>query len=74
MEIGGFVGRTKDTRMRRLIKMTDDKKPNIDLCLEALADLVEAIGECYCMNPDEAMGRNPCGYCLGKGILEGDKK
>ena len=51
--------------------MTDDKKPNADLCLKALADLVETIGECYCMNSDEAMGRNPCGYCLGKGILEG---
>lgn len=54
--------------------MTDDKKPNYDLCLNALADLVEAIGECYCMNPYEKMGRDTCGYCLGKVILEGSKK
>src|SRR3990167_10504532 len=36
---------------------------------EALENLIKD-GECYCLNPGEAMGRNPCGFCKGKEALK----
>lgn len=26
--------------------------------------------ECYCLNPDESLGRNPCAFCAAKAFLE----
>lgn len=26
-------------------------------------------GECYCLNPEESLGRNPCGWCKTEAIL-----
>lgn len=34
-----------------------------------LADFVRD-SECYCLNAEESLGRNPCPYCKAKGLLE----
>lgn len=34
-----------------------------------LAEFVQD-SECYCLNPEESRGRNPCPYCKAKALLE----
>ena len=48
--------------------------------LEALRKVVEAAkelhkdNECYCLNPEESLGRNPCPYCELTEALEAVKE
>jgi len=65
----------------QIIVRMNSKEEDDERCLERLAVLVaapEAIAllqamidesECYCMEPQEALGRNPCAFCKARELL-----
>lgn len=57
-------------------KFTDDAVFQHGKLLTASYELASTLnefvldGECYCLNPEESNGRNPCPHCRAKELLE----
>ena len=60
---------------RTILNIEDDKRKvdaaNEELDIQLRQSLLEehSEGECYCLNPEEALGRNPCAWCRTEMLL-----